>query len=315
MRKSAGEFELPLIEIEDEISQLKNMPETSDTAEKIERLQKKLERKRKDVFQKLTPWQRVELARHPDRPYTMDLVKFLFEDFSELHGDRRYADDPAIVCGMAFYHGLPVCVIGHEKGRTLKDKLYRNFGMPHPEGYRKAMRLMKMADKFKRPIFSFIDTPGAYPGIGAEERGQAEAIAFNLMEMSRLKVPVIVTVTGEGGSGGALGIGVGEMVNILEYAVYSVISPEGCASILWRDASKKDLAAEAMKMTAPDLLKLGIVSEIIPEPSGGAHTDYKATAEIIDKYLQAELSCLLNLNPEERRELRYQRFRNIGFYR
>jgi acetyl-CoA carboxylase carboxyl transferase subunit alpha len=315
MRKAAGEFELPLIEIEEEINQLKNMPETSDTPEKIERLQKKLERKRKDVFQKLTPWQRVEMARHPDRPYTLDLVKLLFEDFTELHGDRRFSDDPAIVCGIAFYHGLPVCVIGHEKGRTLKDKVYRNFGMPHPEGYRKAMRLMKLADKFKRPIFTFIDTPGAYPGIGAEERGQAEAIANNLMEMSRLSVPVIVTVTGEGGSGGALGIGVGEMVNILENAVYSVISPEGCASILWRDASKKDMAAEAMKMSAPELMKQGIVSEIIPEPSGGAHTDYKATAEILDKYLQAELSCLMNLNPEERKELRYQRFRNIGFYR
>ena len=315
MRKAAGEFELPLIEIEEEINQLKTMPETAETSEKIDRLQKRLERKRKDIFQKLEPWQSVELARHPDRPYTLDLVKLLFEDFIELHGDRRYADDPAIVTGIAFYHGLPVCVIGHEKGRTLKDKLYRNFGMPHPEGYRKALRIMKLAEKFKRPIFTFIDTPGAYPGIGAEERGQAEAIAYNLREMSRLNVPVIATVTGEGGSGGALGIGVGEMVNILEYSVYSVISPEGCASILWRDTSKKDLAAEAMKMTAPDLLKLGIVSEIIPEPPGGAHTDYKATAEIIDKYLQAELSCLMNLNPAERRELRYQRFRNIGNYR
>jgi acetyl-CoA carboxylase carboxyl transferase subunit alpha len=315
MRKAAGDFEIPLIEIEEEINQLKGMLETPEIKEKIGKLQHKLNRKRKDILSRLTPWQRVEMARHPDRPYTLDFIDLIFDDFLEIHGDRKYSDDPAIITGLAFFHGLPVCIIGHEKGRTLKDKIYRNFGSPHPEGYRKALRVMKMAEKFNRPVLTFIDTMGAYPGIGAEERGQAEAIAYNLREMAKLKVPMIVTVTGEGGSGGALGIGVGEIVYMLEHAVYSVISPEGCASILWRDAGKKELAAEAMKMTAPELKKLGVVSDIIPEPPGGAHIDYKGAAENMDKYLQAAISSLMELNPKDRIELRYQRFRNIGFYR
>ncbi len=315
MRKAAGEFEIPLIELEEELSMLTGSAPTADNKDKIEKLEKKLEKKRKEVFSKLSPWQRVELARHPDRPYTLDYISLIFDDFLEIHGDRRFSDDPAIVTGFAFFHGVPVCIVGHEKGRTLKEKVRRNFGSPHPEGYRKAMRVMRIAEKFNRPIFCFIDTMGAYPGIGAEERGQAEAIAFNLREMAKLKVPVIVTVTGEGGSGGALGIGVGEVVNIMENAVYSVISPEGCASILWRDAAKKMLAAEAMKMTAPDLLRLGIVSDIIPEPPGGAHTDPEGASNILDQYLQAALSTLNDLSPQQRIDLRYQRFRDIGFYR
>lgn len=315
MRKAAGEFEIPLIEMEEEISHLKGVPPSPDVLEKIEKLEKKLQKKREDIFSRLSPWQRVEMARHPDRPYTMDFIDFLFEDFIEIHGDRRFSDDPAIITGFAFFHGLPVCVIGHEKGRTLKEKVYRNFGMPQPEGYRKALRVMKIAEKFNRPILTFVDTPGAYPGIGAEERGQAEAIAYNLREMAKLEVPVIVTVTGEGGSGGALGIAVGEVVNIMEHAVYSVITPEGCASILWRDPSKKDLAAEAMKMTASDLKEQGLVSDIIPEPPGGAHIDYEASAKIIDQFLQAALTSLSDLTPQQRIDLRYQRFRNMGFYR
>jgi len=259
-----------------------------------------------------TAMERVQLARHPDRPYTLDLVERLFEDFVELHGDKRFAEDPAIVCGFARFHGLPVVVVGHQKGRDTKQRSYRNFGMPKPEGYRKAMRVMKLGEKFGRPILTFIDTPGAYPGIDAEERGQAEAIAYNLREMARLKVPVIVTVIGEGGSGGALAIGVGDQVLLLENAIYSVISPEGCAAILWKDAGRAEQAAEGLRLTAQDLFKEQIIDEIINEPPGGAHTDYDQTARFLDSALSKRLAEAVSCSQEERLARRYAKLRQFG---
>ena len=256
--------------------------------------------------------ERVQLARHPERPHTLDFVERLFDEFVELHGDRRFADDPAIVCGSARFHGLPVVVVGHQKGRDTKQRKYRNFGMPKPEGYRKALRVMKLAEKFGRPIFSLIDTPGAYPGIDAEERGQAEAIAYNLREMAKLKVPVIVTVIGEGGSGGALAIGVGDQVMMLENAVYSVISPEGCAAILWKDAKLADQAATGLKLTAQDLHAEKIVDKIIPEPAGGAHTDYDKAARFLDAALTERLAEAVSCSPEERLTRRYKKLREFG---
>ena len=262
------------------------------------------------------PWQRTELARHPQRPYTLDYIEHLFTDFSEIHGDRAYGDDPAMICGMARFHGEEVLVLGTQKGRDTKQKVYRNFGMPNPEGYRKAIRAMHLAEKFGRPIFTFIDTPGAYPGLGAEERGQGEAIAYNLREMSRLKVPIVVTVAGEGGSGGALAIAVGDRVFMLENSVYSVISPEGCASIMWRDATKRSLAAEAMHITAEDLLGFGIIDAIVPEPQGGAHSDYPQMAENLDKVLVESLAELKKLNTQELLAGRYEKFRKMAqFFR
>jgi len=259
-----------------------------------------------------TAFERVQLARHPDRPYTLDFIERLFEDFEELHGDRRYADDPAIVCGLARFHGLPVVVIGHQKGRDTKQRSYRNFGMPKPEGYRKALRAMKLAEKFGRPVFTLIDTPGAYPGIDAEERGQAEAIAFNLREMAKLKVPVIVTVIGEGGSGGALAIGVGDQVLMLENAVYSVISPEGCAAILWKDSGMAERAAEGLRLTAQDLFAEKIVDQIIREPAGGAHTDYDQAARFLDSALSERLAEAVSSTPEERLAKRRNKLRQFG---
>src|SRR5215216_2416895 len=259
-----------------------------------------------------TAFDRVLLARHADRPYTLDLIERLFEDFVELHGDKRFAEDPAIVCGLARFHGLPVIVVGHQKGRDTKQRSYRNFGMPKPEGYRKALRVMKLGEKFGRPIFTFIDTPGAYPGIDAEERGQAEAIAYNLREMAKLRVPVIVTVTGEGGSGGALAIGLGDKVLMLENAIYSVITPEGCASILWRDQSYAEQAARALKLTAPDLLQFGLIDRIVPEPFGGAHADHRAMADRLDVALLEALSSIRNVSDEERVARRYEKFRAMG---
>lgn len=259
-----------------------------------------------------TAFERVQLARHPDRPYALDFIERVFDDFVELHGDRRYADDPAIVCGLARFHGLPVVVIGHQKGRDTKQRSYRNFGMPKPEGYRKALRVMKLAEKFGRPIITLIDTPGAYPGIDAEERGQAEAIAFNLREMAKLKVPVIVTVIGEGGSGGALAIGVGDQVLMLENSVYSVISPEGCAAILWKDARQADRAAEGLRLTAQDLFAEKIVDEIISEPSGGAHTDYDQAARFLDSALSQRLAEAVSCAPEERLAKRHSKLRQFG---
>lgn len=259
-----------------------------------------------------TAFDRVKLARHPDRPYTLDFIERLFEDFVELHGDRRFADDPAIVCGFARFHGLPVLVVGQQKGRDTKQRGYRNFGMPKPEGYRKAIRAMKLADKFGRPIFTFVDTPGAYPGIDAEERGQAEAIAYNLREMAKLKVPVIVTIIGEGGSGGALAIAVGDQVLMLENATYSVITPEGCAAILWKDSRQAIQAAAGLRLTAQHLFKEGIVDQIIDEPAEGAHTDHDAAARYLDAALTRQLAEAVSLSQEERLSRRYSKLRKFG---
>ena len=259
-----------------------------------------------------TAFERVQLARHADRPYTLDLIERLFEDFVELHGDKRFAEDPAIVCGLARFHGLPVVVVGHQKGRDTKQRSFRNFGMPKPEGYRKALRVMKLGEKFGRPIFTFIDTPGAYPGIDAEERGQAEAIAYNLREMAKIKVPIIVTVIGEGGSGGALAIGVGDQVLMLENSIYSVISPEGCAAILWKDSTKADRAAEGLRLTAQHLYDAKIIDKIIPEPEGGAHNDYDQTARFLDSALSERLAEAVSCSPEDRLSRRYQKLRGFG---
>lgn len=264
----------------------------------------------KEVVQ--TAFERVQLARHPDRPYTLDFVERMFEDFNEIHGDRRFADDPAVVCGFARFHGMPTLIVGHQKGRDTKQRQFRNFGMPKPEGYRKALRAMKLADKFDRPIFCFIDTPGAYPGIDAEERGQAEAIAYNLREMTKLTVPVIVTVIGEGGSGGALAIGVGDQVLMLENAIYSVISPEGCAAILWKDSSQAARAAEELRLTAPDLKKEGIVDEVVDEPKGGAQTSHDEAARLLDITLCERLAESSTLSVEDRLTRRYQKLRQLG---
>jgi acetyl-CoA carboxylase carboxyl transferase subunit alpha len=259
-----------------------------------------------------TAFDRVLLARHSDRPYTLDLIERLFEDFVEVHGDRRFAEDPAIVCGMAKFHGLPVIVVGHQKGRDTKQRSYRNFGMSKPEGYRKALRVMKLGEKFGRPIFTFIDTPGAYPGIDAEERGQAEAIAYNLREMAKIKVPIIVTVIGEGGSGGALAIGIGDQVLMMENATYSVITPEGCAAILWKDSSQAPRAAEGLCLTAQHLHAEGIIDKIIPEPPGGAHNDYDQTARLLDAALSAQLAEAVSCSQEDRLSRRYSKLRHFG---
>ena len=285
--------------------------ETDEPAQaEIERLRAELERLRKDNSD--AAYQRMLLARHDLRPYTLDYVTRLFGGFTEIHGDRRYGDDPAMIAGMASYHGIPVMIVGHQKGRDLKQRQYRNFGCPQPEGYRKALRAMKLADKFRRPILCFIDTPGAYPGVGAEERGQAEAIAFNLREMARLEVPVLVCIIGEGGSGGALAIAVGNRVLMQENAIYSVITPEGCSAILWKDQEHVGAAAAALKITASDLKELGVIDEIVPEPPGGAHTDYDAAADLLDRQLRPCLESMLEKPGEELRSQRYQRFRKIG---
>jgi acetyl-CoA carboxylase carboxyl transferase subunit alpha len=276
------------------------------------RKDKKQEEAPQQPVETRTAFERVQLARHADRPYTLDLIERLFEDFVELHGDKRFAEDPAIVCGLARFHGLPVAVVGHQKGRDTKQRSYRNFGMPKPEGYRKALRVMKLGEKFGRPIFTFIDTPGAYPGIDAEERGQAEAIAYNLREMAKIKVPIIVTVIGEGGSGGALAIGVGDQVLMLENSIYSVISPEGCAAILWKDSTKADRAAEGLRLTAQHLYDEGIIDKIIPEPEGGAHNDYDQTARLLDSALSERLAEAVSCSPEDRLTRRYQKLRGFG---
>jgi acetyl-CoA carboxylase carboxyl transferase subunit alpha len=257
-------------------------------------------------------WERVKLARHEKRPYTRDYIELLFTDFVEIHGDRRFGDDRAMITGFAKFHDEPCVVLGHQKGRTTKQRQQRNFGMPKPEGYRKALRVMKLAEKFKRPIFTFIDTPGAYPGIDAEERGQAEAIAYNLREMAKLRVPVIVTVTGEGGSGGALAIGVGDKVLMLENSIYSVISPESCSAILWRDQEHAEEAAQALRLTAKDLLAFGLIDQIVPEPKGGAHTDEKKASQLLDDRLIEALQAVRHLSPTERLDLRYKKFRAMG---
>jgi acetyl-CoA carboxylase carboxyl transferase subunit alpha len=307
-----NDFEAPLLELQKQIEELDRFPGDPDKEREADRLRSQLERLRHDVFASLTPWQKTLVARHPARPYTLDYVNALFADFVEFHGDRRFADDPALVCGMALFRGRAVAVIGHQKGRDTKQKIYRNFGMPKPEGYRKALRVMKLADKFRRPIVTFVDTTGAYPGLDAEERGQAEAIAYNLREMAMLRVPIVVNVTGEGGSGGALAVAVGDRINMLEHAVYSVISPEGCASILWRDASRAEQAAAAMRITAPDLLALGVVDEIVPEPPGGAHAHPEMLFETLAAVLQRQLEELAAVPPEDLLCRRREKFRRMG---
>ncbi len=307
-----ADFEAPLVALQKRIDELARWPGDPEKEQQARELQEELDRLRVEVYAGLTPWQKTLVARHPNRPYTLDYVHALFSEWTEVHGDRGYADDPALVCGFALYRQLPVCVVGQQKGRDTKQKIHRNFGMPKPEGYRKALRVMRMAAKFGRPILSLVDTPGAYPGIDAEERGQAEAIAYNLREMARLATPIIVTVTGEGGSGGALAIAIGDRVNMLEHAVYSVISPEGCASILFRDASRAEQAAIAMKITAPDLAASGLIDEVIPEPPGGAHVDHEATFRSLDAVLWRQLEELRALPPAQLPELRYRKFREMG---
>lgn len=308
-------FERPVMEIEKKINELRaHSGEGIDLTGEIKSAEKKLEKALKEIYDNLTPWQRVQVARHPLRPYTLDYLKYLTEDFVELHGDRHFSDDRAIVCGFAKWGGQPVCVMGHQKGRDTKENLLRSFGSAHPEGYRKAMRIMRLAEKFGRPIITFVDTPGAYPGVGAEERGQAEAIAFNLREMADLTVPVVVIVIGEGGSGGALGIAVGDKIFVMENAYYSVISPEGCAAILWKESSRTPDAANALKLTAQDLVNLGVIDEVIPEPLGGAHRDFEHAAENIRKAVDKALEELKAIPRKELPELRYAKFRKMGAF-
>jgi acetyl-CoA carboxylase carboxyl transferase subunit alpha len=306
------EFEEPIAILQKEIEALSMLPSTADRLRDITRLRDRITSIRQDVYATLTPWQRVLVARHPSRPTTLDYVEQLFTDFIELHGDRRFADDHAVVAGPASFHGAPVMIVGHQKGSDTKQKIYRNFGYARPEGYRKALRAMHLAEKFSRPVICFVDTPAAYPGIESEERGVAEAIALNLREMAVLDVPIVVVVHGEGGSGGALGIAVGDRILMHEFAIYSVIPPEGCAAILWRDANRKVQAAEALKITAPDLVGLGIVDVIVPEPIGGAHTAPLAAGELLDAALAQALAEVSALSSEARLELRYQKFRTMG---
>ena len=305
------DFEKPLVELKAKIRDLREYStDNVDFSGELAKLEKKADKLRKDIFSNLTRWQRTQLARHQNRPYTLDYIENIFTDWFEVHGDRNFRDDPALVCGFARFNGEPCAVIGHQKGRDTKSKVHRNFGMPNPEGYRKALRVMQMAEQFGLPIFTFVDTPGAFPGIGAEERGQAEAIARNLREMASLKVPVIVTITGEGGSGGALAIAVGNKVMMMEYSVYAVISPEGCAAILWNDGSKGPQAAEALKLTSADVNELGcVIDDVIPEPEGGAHNDPLLAAATLKEYLKKHLDELNKLSGEELVEQRYQKFR------
>jgi len=306
------DFEEPVAVLLKEVEALSMLPPTPQREAEIASLRRRAAEIRAEIYRHLTPWQRVLVARHPNRPYTLDYVDRLFSGFHEIHGDRRYADDGAIVAGFARYKDRPVLVVGHQKGRDTKQKIQRNFGYARPEGYRKALRAMRLAEKFARPIVVFVDTPAAYPGIESEERGVAEAIAYNLREMSMLEVPIVVLVTGEGGSGGALGIAIGDRVLMQEFAIYSVIPPEGCAAILWRDANQKAAAAEALKITAPDLLARGLVDEIVPEPNGGAHNDPEAAALAIDAALERTLAEIGDWPPAERLERRYQKFRQMG---
>lgn len=316
MVKHYLDFERPLMELEREYEELQRFAPQDDpkVLAKIERLEKRIVKVREEIYSQLTPWQRTQLSRHIDRPHTLDYIQLIFEDFIELHGDRAFMDDSAMVGGLARLDGEAVLVVGHQKGRDMKEMGYRNFGMPHPEGYRKALRIMELGARFRKPIISMIDTPGAYPGVGAEERGQAEAIAHNLREMATFPVPIVVVVIGEGGSGGALAIGVGDRILMMENAVYSVISPEGCAAILWRDGTKGHLAAEAMKLTAANLLELEIIDEVIPEPVGGAHRDYHGAAATLKKAIVRHLTELQTVPEERLVSERYQRFRRIGTF-
>ena len=316
MAQFVFDFEKPIIELEKKITEMKEYAfvENVEMTEEIRRLESKAQKLRQDIYDKLSRGQRVQLARHPQRPYTLDIVERIIDNFVELHGDRLFADDPAIVAGIGKLDGRKVVIIGHQKGRSTKEKIYRNFGSPNPEGYRKALRVMRLAEKFNLPVISLLDTMGAYPGIGAEERGQAEAIAKNLFEMSHLRVPILIVVIGEGASGGALGIGVGDRIIMLENTWYSVISPEGCAAILWSDNSKADEAAEAMKVTAKDLLEMGIADEIIEEPVGGAHRDHDATAQILRENINRHLDELVQIPKDELIKQRVEKYRHLGHW-
>ena len=306
------EFETPLAVLIKEVDAMRLMPQTAERKASIAQVEARIAEMRAEIFTKLTPWQRVLVARHPQRPCMLDYVELMFTDFVEIHGDRRFADDHAIVTGCAQFRGAPVFVMGHQKGRDTKQKIFRNFGYARPEGYRKALRVMRMAEKFHRPVIVFVDTPAAYPGAESEERGVAEAIALNLREMALLDTPIVVVVTGEGGSGGALGLAIGDRVMMQEYSMYSVIPPEGCASILWRDAKRKVEATEALKITAPDLLALKVIDEIIPEPLGGAHHNYQEAATILGDVIERHLVTLNALPSAERLDARYQKFRQMG---
>ncbi|MDA0829928.1 MAG: acetyl-CoA carboxylase carboxyltransferase subunit alpha [Proteobacteria bacterium] len=314
MKTTFLDFEQSLAELESKIEDLRFVQDDSavDISEEIGRLRKKSDVVTKELYAKLTAWQIVQVARHPQRPYTLDYIDALFTGFEEIHGDRLFADDPSVVCGIGRFNDSPVVVIGHQKGRDTKEKLYRNFGMPKPEGYRKARRLMELAEKYKMPVFTFVDTPGAYPGVGAEERGQSEAIGRNLYAMSELKVPIISTIIGEGGSGGALAIAVGDVVQSLQYSVYSVISPEGCASILWKSAEKASVAAEALGITASRLKTLGLIDKIVAEPLGGAHRDHSAMFQTLKKSLEDALSSVSDLPPTKLVERRLARIMSYG---
>ncbi|KSU63968.1 acetyl-CoA carboxylase subunit alpha [[Bacillus] enclensis] len=308
------EFEKPVVELKKKIAELKEFTQNSevDLSKEIEKLETRLKKLENDIYENMKPWERVQVARHPNRPTTLDYIRCLFTDFMEMHGDRLYGDDDAIVSGLAKFDGVPVTVIGHQRGKDTKENIRRNFGMPHPEGYRKALRLMKQAEKFNRPIVCFIDTKGAYPGKAAEERGQSEAIARNLVEMAGLTVPVVCIVIGEGGSGGALALGVGNHIHMLENSTYSVISPEGAAALLWKDSTQAKRAAESMKITAPDLKELGIIDEIITEVKGGAHKDIEEQAHLMKDVLKQSLKELIPMSHEELIQHRYEKFKAIG---
>jgi len=311
--ESTTKAERELQNIERQISSLEAAAgDNREARARLQRLHEQVEQMRRQLSAQQSAWVKTELARHPQRPYTLDYIERIFTDWSEVHGDRAFGDDAAMVCGFARFHGQEVAVIGHQKGRDTKSKVYRNFGMPNPEGYRKALRIMQIAQKFSRPILTFIDTPGAYPGLGAEERGQAEAIARNLREMARLQVPIIATITGEGGSGGALAIAVADRVLMMENAIYSVISPEGCASIMWRDAAKRDVAAQALRITSKDLSELGCIDEIVPEPDNGAHGDHDAAAKLLDAVLWKHLEELLKVPASRLPDSRYDKFRKMA---
>ena len=310
------EFEKPIADLEKKIEELTLFTSSGniDLEEEILKLHKKADQLRAEIYSRLTPWQKAQISRHPNRPYTLDYIEAMLTDFTEMHGDRAFADDPAIVCGMARLDGMPIVVIGHQKGRTTKEKISRNFGMPNPEGYRKALRAMRFAEKFKKPLITFIDTPGAYPGIGAEERGQGESIARNLYVMSGLTVPIVATVIGEGGSGGALALGVADRVLMFEHATYSVISPEGCAAILWDNGSKAYEAADLLKITAQDLFQMKVIDEMIEEPIGGAHRDPRRAAELLKEAVTRNLSEIKDLSSAELISLRYEKFRKLGMF-
>jgi acetyl-CoA carboxylase carboxyl transferase subunit alpha len=314
MSADPTQFEEPILRIRRRIEELSAMEAEPATQTELAELQQQLTKVSDEIYSNLTPWQKTLVARHPQRPYTLDFISMLIEDWGEIAGDRKFGDDPAIVAGFGRFRGIPVCVIGHQKGRNTKEKIIRNFGQPRPEGFRKALRVMKLAEKFKLPVLTFIDTQGAYPGLGAEERGQAEAIAVNLREMAALQVPVVISVIGEGGSGGALALGVGDRVIMLEHAVYSVISPEGCAAILWKSSSAAPDAAAAMKITAQDLKRFGIIDEIVPEPTGGAHADPAAAAALLAPSIERALRDLMKLKPPQLLEERYKKFRKMGVF-